>query len=328
MSLRSRALTGTLVVLLVGSISGVATADDADARNAFNEGAALVEKAQWAEALTAFERAASVRRHAITTYNIAACERAMGRYTRARRSFAQALAQNAAAGGKELPASLDSEARGALEQIDGILAKVSLSVDPVQAKVLVDGRPLEVGEGGALVAGLRAPGQGEALARAAWVTVDPGAHVFTFQREGFVDVVLNKTFFPAARATMDVKLELLPATLRISSNRPRALVAVNGLDVGPVPVDVLRPAGVYKVLVRDDGYVPYEGSLTVKPGQAAALKADLTPEKPSVFSRWWFWTATGLIVAGAATATYLLVRPEPRRAAVSGGSVGWTVAIP
>src|ERR1700745_4106062 len=105
-------------------------ASDDDARAACKEGTALVEKAQWAEALGAFERADAARRHAITTYNIAACERAMGRYTRARRMFARALAENAASGEKELPASLAEEATGALDQVDRILVRVTLLVEP------------------------------------------------------------------------------------------------------------------------------------------------------------------------------------------------------
>jgi hypothetical protein len=327
MRLLPRAL---LAALLLAHIlpSPARAADDTEARAAFKEGTALVEKAQWAEALAAFERAAAARRHAVTTYNIAACERAMGRYTRARRAFAQALAENDASGAKELPASLAVEAKGAIDQIDALVVRVSLGVAPLEAKVVVDGRPLEK-DGERLVAGIRAPGPGEALPKSPSVVVlDPGAHVLTFQREGFADAIMNRTFAPGKSDTMDVKLELLPATLKVSSNRPSAIVAVNGVDVGPVPVDVLRPAGTYKVLVRDDGFVPYEGSLTVKPGQASSLKADLAPEKPSIFSRWWFWTAAGVVVAGAATTTYLLTRPEPKRAPVNGGTLGWQVSVP
>jgi hypothetical protein len=325
---RLRAALAVLAFVTVPVPPALAASDD-DARAAFKEGTALVERTQWAEALAAFERASGARRHAVTTYNIGACERAMGRYTRARRTFAKALAENDASGGKELPESLVTEAKGALLQIDGILVKVTLAVTPPEAKVVVDGRPLEKGDGDKLLAGLRAPGPGEALPKSPSVVIlDHGAHVFTFQREGFADAVVNKTFSPGKSESLNVELEKLPATLRITSNRPAALVAVNGVDVGPVPVDVLRPAGTYKVLVRDEGYVPYEGALSVKPGQSSSLKADLAPEKPSIFSRWWFWTAAGVVVAGAATTTYLVTRPEPKRAPVNGGTLGWTVSVP
>ena len=83
-----------------------ARADDPqkDARAAFVDGMALVDKAQWAEALTAFERAAKLRAHPVTTFNMAACERAMGRYIRARVLYMEALAGSA--DGAKLPESL------------------------------------------------------------------------------------------------------------------------------------------------------------------------------------------------------------------------------
>src|SRR6187402_143183 len=54
------------------------------ARELFVRGTTLVQSAQWAEALDAFEQSAALRPHPITTYNIGACERALGRYTVAR----------------------------------------------------------------------------------------------------------------------------------------------------------------------------------------------------------------------------------------------------
>ena len=48
------------------------------ARKEFLEGAALVRAERWGEALAAFERATKLKPHAVTTFNIAQCERAMG----------------------------------------------------------------------------------------------------------------------------------------------------------------------------------------------------------------------------------------------------------
>src|SRR5579859_6898324 len=63
------------------------TAPIVEARQKFVEGAALVKNAQWADAETAFEESARLHPHAVTTFNIGACERAMGRYTKARALF-------------------------------------------------------------------------------------------------------------------------------------------------------------------------------------------------------------------------------------------------
>src|SRR5581483_3860869 len=108
----------------------------AEARAHFREGAELVEKAQWAEALAAFEHSARLRAHPITQFNIGACERALGRYTQARATLAAAVAD--ASG--QLPESLQADARAWLAEIDRLLAHLALRVEPADATVALDGR--------------------------------------------------------------------------------------------------------------------------------------------------------------------------------------------
>src|SRR5208282_3184551 len=114
------------------------------ARAAFLTGTDLVRRAEWAEALAAFEKAAQLKPHPITTHNIGACERAMGQYTRARASFMAALEQNDKLGGSALSASLVIEASGYVKELDGLLARAEIVLDPATASIAVDGRPLEV----------------------------------------------------------------------------------------------------------------------------------------------------------------------------------------
>ena len=84
--------------------------DDATlrARELYTQGIALVNAAQWGEALAKFEESSSLRSHPVTTYNVAVCERALGRYTRARITFANALAEASEA--TPLPASMAKDA--------------------------------------------------------------------------------------------------------------------------------------------------------------------------------------------------------------------------
>jgi hypothetical protein len=321
---------------------GAEDATAAEARTAFQEGTKLVEQAQWAEALAAFERASKLRPHAITTYNMGACERAMGRYTRARGLFRQALDEQQASGGRQLPESLAVEAKGYLDQIDQLMVTVAVTIVPDNAAIQIDGRPLEAlaaqAAAGApaaqaspvtLVAGLRPPGPGEPPASGSFsLLIDPGAHVFSFARKGFTDQVVNKKFDPGKSYDLKLELDRLPATLHIASDREGALVVVNGSDVGPVPVDVLRPAGDYKVSVKKQGFAPYETLVALKPGEETNLRAALPVEKRAITTRWWFWTATAVVVAGAAVATFFLTRPAPERAAVPDGTLGWKVDVP
>src|SRR5262249_13807542 len=152
--------------------------------------------------------------------------------------------------------------------LDGIVARVRVSVIPEGAGVAVDGRPLEPvnDEPGVptLVAGTRPPGPGEPAPPGTFVLLlDPGAHVFTISRKGFTDAVVNRTLAPGARSDLNLELSRLPASLRISADREGALVTVGGVDVGPVPVEVLRPAGAYRVSVKRAGFVPYETRVNV-----------------------------------------------------------------
>jgi len=325
-----RAPLSAIVALAVMLGGPPARADSDRARAAFLEGTELVAKAQWGEALAAFERAREERKHPITTYNMAACERAMGRYTRARRLYLEAIAESEGAteSAQRLPSSLVVECRAIVAEIDRLLVRVTLSVEPAGSSLAIDGRPLTGGAGGALVAGPAAAGAGEPTPSGPFVVlVDPGRHVLLFARRGFRDVTVARTFEGGRPESMQLVLTAIPATLRISASERDALVAVDGVDVGPAPVDVLRPAGPHRVVVRREGFVPYDFQLQVGPGEETSVRAELAKSKPSLFSRWWFWTAAGVVIAGAATTTYLLTRPAPARGEVDGGTTGWRVDI-
>src|ERR1044071_2854227 len=80
------------------------------AREEFLRGLGHIRDLQYSDALAAFERSANLRPHAVTTYNIGACLRAMGQYTMAHRKLNEALKQ-AAEGGGELSDNYKVEAK-------------------------------------------------------------------------------------------------------------------------------------------------------------------------------------------------------------------------
>src|SRR6476620_8522998 len=61
------------------------------ARELFSTGTALAKRMQWSEALSAFQGVARIRPHPVVTFNVGICERALGRYARARATFARVL---------------------------------------------------------------------------------------------------------------------------------------------------------------------------------------------------------------------------------------------
>jgi tetratricopeptide (TPR) repeat protein len=174
-----------------------------EARDAFRIGSALAKQAQWLDALAAFERSAKLRPHAVTTYNIAFCERALGRYTRAKKSFRRALEAPA----NELPAALANEARGYLAEIEQRTARAVVSLTKPGAGIAVDGRPLEATGGTAahpeLVAGTRDPGPPEAVGAPSFLLlVDPGTHVIVVSVPGAPDAIVTRDFAPGGSMTL------------------------------------------------------------------------------------------------------------------------------
>jgi hypothetical protein len=308
--------------------------DVVKAREEFLSGAELVKQARWGEALAAFERSSKLRPHAITTYNIGACERAMGLYTQAQKTFREALAQNDAGGKTDLPASLIVDIDGYLSQIRSLLSTALVTLVPANASITVDGRPLEVAEASSnppvLAAGVRPPGPGEPPPSSLFrVQLDPGVHVFTLSRKGFADAVVNRTFVPGATAEMTLHLDRLPATLHVASYPAGGIVTVDGVDVGAAPVDVSRPAGSYKVVVKKPGYVTYETAVVVQSGEDVNLSPNLPVEKIALTQKWWFWTGVGVVVLGAAGGTYLIARSRETNPAPApdGGGLGWTLQL-
>lgn len=297
-----------------------------EARALYEKGSALGQQAQWAEALASFERSFKLRPHAATIYNVAQCFRAIGQYTRARAKFTEALGWSKDHG-DELPESLAVASRGYVDEIDRILARVLITLAPADATLAVDGAPL-VRDGATWVAGVAAPGAGSAAPGERFeILLDPGTRIFAVSRRGFQDVFVRESFAPGSATNLSLELDRLPAVLHISANREGALAVVNELDVGPAPLALKRPAGTYRVKVNKDGFVPYETQVTVRAGEEVELRAPLDPERTPLTKRWWFWTATGVLLAGVAVTTYALTRPDPERQSLNGGGLGWTVPV-
>lgn len=294
------------------------------ARDAFIAATRLAADLRWSEALERFEASAKLRRHAGTTYNIALCQRALGHYTRAARSFREALAR-----GDELAPSLREDARAVLAEVERVLASLEIRLAPSAARIAIDGRPLSPGGEARFVAGLREPGPPESVRRQRFsVVVDPGTHLITLSRPGYADVVRRVDAKPGSKTRLKLELNRLPASLSVLSNRERAAVSIDGVDVGTAPVTLSRPAGTYQVQVRQSGFDSYLTETQLNAGEAVTLRAVLKEEQVALSERWWFWAGIGVLAAGVAVTTYAVTRPEPDRPPLNGGSLGWTVSVP
>jgi len=320
-----RTVAIVIALAVASSVASTAAADDDKAaRELFVKGGQLVKDADWAGALAAFEESSRLHAHPVTTFNIGACLRAMGQYARARKAFAGALEDTG-----QLGTALTDETRRYVGELDKLLAVLDLTITPEEAKIAIDGRPLEQGADGKLVAGVLPPGPAKAAPKGRFkVIVDPGVHIITIGRDGFADAVDRETFSPGQTVEKKLVLDRLPAQIHITSPEKGAQVLIDEADVGLTPVDINRPAGKYKVVVKKRGFLPFETTTSADPGQSVNVAATLREDKPTLTQRWWFWTGVGVVVVGAAVTTYFLTRPDPERPPVDGGGLGWASKYP
>jgi hypothetical protein len=73
------------------------------------------------------------------------------------------------------------------------------------------------------------------------------------------------------------------------------------------------------------GFVTHRAVLDVATGDVENVSAHLTEAPAALTERWWFWVGLASVVAGVATATYLLTRPDPEAPPYDGGSLDWVV---
>lgn len=338
----SRPVRAALAALLAAAIlliGGPACADGpeespervAEARAEYARGNELGKKEDWAEALAAFQRSYQLKPHPTTRYNIGTCLRVLGRYTAARAVFDEVLRSGSV---EQLPATLVENARGYKAETDRLVARVVITIEPADAEIALDGRPLEAslekGEGGipVAVAGVLPSGPGKRVpARTFEAIVDPGTRVMVITQQRYHAIVRNELFAPGSRRSLTLDLEKLPASLHISANIDRAIVTVNGVDVGNAPVVVPRLPGEYRVIVSKDGFVPHAMTVKVLPGEDPKLDATLVPERIPITKRWWFWAGAAAIVAGGVAITYAATRPEPQPPEYQRGNTGWLVEL-
>ncbi len=320
---------GVVVLLTTLAFASPARADEPpdEARTAFREGAKLIEQAEWASALSSFERSYTLRPHALTLYNIGVCQRFLGRATLARETLKKAL--DRAQANNEMPALFLDQTRAYLAEVEAKLARLKVKVSPPDTRIAIDGLPLAPADKpGLFVAGVAGAGEPKPIGGDMFeVIVDPRPTVLTFSLEGHDTIEIKREPKPGSSEEITVSMTQQPAQIRVASNVDGSIVRVDGVDVGIAPVIVSRPPGLRVVSITADGYVPFESKLTLKPGQSLPVDGQLLPEKQSITKKWWFWVGSAALLTGVGVATYFIVRPAPERDAVQGGGLGWVATV-
>lgn len=312
------------LVLPVVALAAPANPDTkVEANRLYAEGLKHYQENQWADALEFLNRSAMLRPHPWTLYNIGMCERAMGRYLRARQAFVQAQSKQGAFGGA-LSRAQGRQLEEYLQESERMVAHIMVKIEPISALIAVNGRPLE-SSNGVYLAGTRNPGPGEPLPSASFeMLVDAGSHTLILSGAGLQDQVLRETFAPGQTRTLALRIDQLPSRLQITADRPGAIAEVDGGTRGlsilrQVPLMIEGDAGRYQIKVRKPGFIPYQAQLMLRPGQVTDIKANLPIYKPPLYKKWWFWVGGVAILGGIAGLTAGLATPPPP---YDGGSTG------
>jgi hypothetical protein len=322
---RRATIAFTILSLLVLTFCApAARAESNEASEAFKKGLDAVAAQQWADALGWFERANAITPHALAMYNVGVAEMRLGHLTRARVAFHQSLAFDAEKNHTQLAPSLADEMTGFIRDIETRLVYVTITIDPPGSTVTVDGKPLALDPTGRTklyIAGISAAAdQPPELPTTFEAAVDPGQRDIVIQKPGFAPQVSRETYPTGQRVDLHLSLNALDATLHVESSRAGAVVRIQGLDVGVVPVTVKRPPGTYSLDVRSPGYTTYSSTVTLGPGGRSDIQAPMSKEQLVLTRQWWFWAGVGAVVLGSAITVYAVTRPAPP---YEGGSSGW-----
>jgi hypothetical protein len=226
--------------------------------------------------------------------------------------------------GNPMAADLVADAQAYIAEIDRLLAVAEVHLEPPEGEITVDGRPLLLRRSAthpSLIAGLLPPGRGGPPPGSRFeLLLDPGRHVITVERARDSTAGGSRVFQPGSRDALPLVLDKLPATLRLTSTTPGAVIDIDDLDVGIAPVEVQRPAGSYRITARKKGFTTYQTRVTVKAGERVDLQAPLAVEKRPIHKQWWFWSS---IVAAVTVVVGLSVGLTREPPPYQGGSSGW-----
>jgi hypothetical protein len=260
----------------------------ARARQRFQHGVELIRNGQWSEAIAELEAARDLRATPPVYYNLALAQRAVGRYRAASaslRAFLRTVSSTA-------DPSLVSQAEQLLQDSSSAVCRLEISVDPITARVRVDGEEVNLAEGA--------------------VALDPGEHTVVASADGYANaerrVRLARGSNSIASLTMVRANEL--SFLRVESNVSEALVRIDGREVGHGTIDEIVRAGRHTVDVLGPHHHAFTREIQSFVGQRQTIRASLS-DRRTVFDSPWFWVTTGVVIAAGVTTAIILWPPPP-----------------
>jgi hypothetical protein len=208
-----------------------------------------------------------------------------------------------------------------VQAVSGARASVTVSLEPVVKRGELTVRAV------GLPAGARATAlvDGAEVGDAPWTgEVDAGFHTVTVHARGFVAPIRAQAVGYKARAAIDVPLsaEKHEGRLRILTDSAANAIALDGKPLADGQYDGFVASGEHSVRVSRPGAESYVSEVVVRDDETRSLSIQLSSrsEVPA-----WVWITGGVVLAGAATVTVVLLTAPTRYEGRSPGTLPPTV---
>jgi hypothetical protein len=242
--------------ILVTCVSWSAVAGDKEqAKQLFDAGLKLMRMDDFAGATADFERSVALYPTQNSLFNLANCYKAVQRYTDALNVLARLRRQFADKLKPEIKEAADRQE----QEIQSLVARLTIRTEPADAKVKLDGRELGTG-----------PSLGPLM-------LGPGDHEIEASRLGYQDLRRSVQLVSGAEVTETFNLVAEPGHLALRTNADGASVLVDGKEVGKTPLAsaLSLTAGRHVVTVERSGYEPAERTVDVTAGAQQDLEIQL-----------------------------------------------------
>ncbi|MCU0692151.1 MAG: PEGA domain-containing protein [Polyangiaceae bacterium] len=234
-----------------------------EARDAFGRATSLFDAGNFAAARVEFEQAHTLSGDARLLYNVAVCDKELGRYARAIRE----LQKSVDLGGSTLPKRYQRRVVETIRTLEPFVTTLTVDTKHAGATVFVDDEPM--GE---------TPLDGP-------ISIDVGERVVRLAKPGFRGNPMRVRAASGSPVAVQLTLEAVQLRQRISiraTGLPRgeqADVLVDGVVVGEAPWSGEVAVGARRVVVRSAGYDDSVRTVQVKSGEAISLSLRMKPSQ-------------------------------------------------
>lgn len=299
-----------IALVVVGMLLGVAVprvafAQDAPPTDSPEEAKRQGDEAmialRYQDALGHYQRAYDATKNPALLYN-------MGRAYEGLAEFPRALDAL-----EEFNDKAPAELRARVPKLDELLRDVRNRVATLVVSCSVENADIRLGE---KMVGRTRVGQ-------TVIRVNAGKQKLVVSREGYFSFDKDVTLAGGKVETVEATLasQSQAAVLRVTSPIDGAAVALDGKGMGVVPVETFVDPGTHKVGLTRDGYEDAETSVVVNAGEKKDVAVPLA-KKEALFTKWWFWTAIGVVAVGVTTTIIVLnTEKDPDSGTIAPGQV-------